>query len=451
MINWRKGAEHRVEITGLSHEGSGVGRVEGRVVFVPDTMPGDVACVRLVDVKKRLAHGELKEILEASADRKEASCPHAKLCGGCQLQTMDYAAQLRLKRQQVKDALERIGKLDVNVLPTLGMENPYHYRNKAQIPFGKQENKLVMGFYQKGSHEIVDLETCEIQHPLLVKLALELKKLVTKLGIEPYDRQTEQGVLRHTVIRVSFSEQKLMLILVTRTSDFGQKKELIKELRQAVPELVSVVQNINPSVGNMILGRETKLLWGEDYLQDRIGELNYAISPGSFFQVNPKQTKVLYDLVKEGLSLTGRETILDLYCGAGTIGLYLASEARQVIGVESFATAVADARYNAERNGIKNATFHVGKAERLVPNLMQKEDDIEAVIVDPPRQGCDPALLETLVTSKVPKIVYVSCNPATLARDLSYLATNGYEIGEVQPVDMFPWTSHVETVTLLVR
>lgn len=446
MGKWQVGEEHIVSITGLTHEGAGVGRVEERVVFIPDALPGDRLRMRLVHIKERLAYGEIIEILEASPDRVEPSCPHALLCGGCQLQHLDYAAQLRWKRQLVHDALERIGKLEVDVLPVKGMDNPYQYRNKSQLPFGSQGGELVMGFFQKGSHTIVDLSSCEIQHPLITKLALTLKALVQKYGIEPYDEKEHTGVLRHAVIRVSFSEEKLMLILVTRTPELKEQTRLIQELREAIPELVSIAHNINPSVTNVILGRETKILWGEAYLLDSIGHLNYAISPGSFFQVNPIQTKVLYDLIRERMPGTGTETILDLYCGAGTIGLYLAGNVKKVVGVETFAAAVEDARYNARLNGIDNAEFHVGKAEEQVPKLLKKNRKIDGVVLDPPRKGCEASLLDTIVAAQVPTIVYVSCNPSTLARDLSYLAERGYQVGGVQPVDLFPWTRHTEAV-----
>ncbi len=451
MATWKVGEEHIIEITGLTHEALGVGRVDGRVVFVPETIPGDQIKTRLVHLKERLGYGELVDILSPSVDRRSPSCPHAKNCGGCQLQHMDYQGQLSWKREQVVDAMRRIGKLDVEVLPVLGMDEPYHYRNKAQLPLGTRQSELVMGFFQKGSHDIVDLQTCEIQHPLITKLALALKRIVPDLGIEPYDEVNHTGVLRHAVIRASFSEETLMLVLVTRTRNLLAQEQLITGLAQEVPELISIAHNVNPRVTNVILGSETKIIWGEPYLMDSIGHLRCAISPGSFFQVNPSQTKVLYDLVRVGMELKGTETILDLYCGAGTIGLYLASEAREVIGVETFVGAVEDARHNAKLNGISGAQFHVGKAEELLPSLVQRHKRIDGVIVDPPRKGCDRSLLETLVTTRVPRICYVSCNPSTLARDLSYLADQGYKVGAIQPVDMFPWTRHVECVVLITR
>lgn len=445
------GEEFTVEITDLTHEGSGVARVDGRVIFIPDSLPGDLVKMRIIKLKKRLAFGELLEIIEVSPDRINPSCIQAKTCGGCQFQHLKYSAQLDWKKQQVQDAMERIGKLDVEVLPTLGMENPYHYRNKAQMPFGLENGQLILGFFKGGSHEIVDVETCEIQHPLITKLALILKRIVVDLKIEPYDRAKHKGILRHAVIRVSFAEEKLMLILVTNTHDLPHKEQLIKRLTNEVPELVSVIHNVNSQKTNVVMGRKTEILWGKSHLIDTIGHLSYAISPRSFFQVNPLQTEVLYDLVRDQMHLGGEGVILDLYCGAGTIGLYLAANAKRIIGVESFADAVKDANYNAELNGIKNAIFLVGKAENELPKIMENYCDVSAVVVDPPRKGCDAKLLETLNKAKVPQIVYVSCNPSTLARDLAVLVEGGYSIDSVQPVDMFPWTSHVECVVLMSR
>ena len=451
MSNWRVGAEHELEITGLTHEGLGVGRVDSRVVFTPQAIPGDRVQVRIVHVKERLAYGGLLSIVEKSPDRREPSCPHAPLCGGCQLQHMDYPAQLQWKRQQVQDALERLGGLEVEVLPTIGMDEPYHYRNKAQLPLGRQGRNVVMGFFQRGSHAIVDLSGCEIQHPLITRLALAVKTAVRDLGIEPYDEVRHSGVLWHAVIRVSFAHSRLMLVLVTRTRELPRAQELIARLTGEIPELASVVHNINPQVTNVILGRETNVLWGDEYLLDAIGHVRYAVSPLSFFQVNPIQTKVLYDLVQERLHLSGRETVLDLYCGAGTIGLYLAARAKKVIGVETVVPAVEDARRNAKLNGITNAEFHAGRAEEVLPRLSREHAAVDAAIVDPPRKGCEAAVLEALAEAGVPALVYVSCKPATFARDLSRLTGLGYKAGPIQPVDMFPWTSHVECVVLMSK
>ena len=449
MGKLKKGQRFSVRIDGLSHGAEGVGRINEKVVFVPEAIPGDTAQVQLVHVKDRFAHAVLEDIIDPSPDRIIPSCPHAQECGGCQLQHMSYDAQLQWKRQQVQDAVERIGHLKVPVLPTKGMDTPFGYRNKAQFPLGRDGGQVVMGFFRRGTHNIVDLTQCEVQHPLITRLALQVKETVERLGIEPYDEIAHTGVLRHAVIRVSFSENKLMLVLVTKTKEIPHLDSLIQELVETVPELVSVAQNINPKVTNVIFGPETHLLWGETHLMERIGRMVYAISPRSFFQVNSTQTKVLYDLVKEYADLQGHETVLDLYCGTGTIGLYLAQEAKQIIGVETIQDAVHDAKRNAALNGIDNGRFIHGKAEEVVPKLVQDLGKIDCVILDPPRKGCEQVVLDTLAEAKVRQVVYVSCNPATLARDLAHLAAREYKVGSVQPVDLFPWTRHVECVVMM--
>lgn len=448
MPEWKVGEQFTVEITGLSHEGAGVGRVDGRVVFIPGSLPGDMIRMALTEVKRRFAQGRLLEIIIASPQRIAPGCAQAPSCGGCQLQHLDYKAQLEWKRQLIQDAMQRIGGLDVPVLPTRGMDNPYFYRNKSQLPVGRQGDQAALGFFIKGSHEIVDLAECQIQHPLITKLALAVKEAVIDLKIEPYEWAGQSGTLRHVVIRASFAENKLMLILVTRTNELPRQEELVSRLTAEVPELVSIVHNVNHQAASIVLGRKTAVIWGESYLTETIGQLKYAISPQSFFQINSIQTKVLYDLVQRKMALTGTETILDLYCGAGTIGLYLAQNARKVIGVEAVAAAVRDARRNAELNGIDNARFIHGRAEEEVPKLISRYQ-VDAVVVDPPRQGCDGAVLQTLLAARIPKIVYVSCNPATLARDLAVLSQGGYMVGKIQPLDMFPWTSHVECTVLM--
>ncbi len=440
-----------VEITDLNHAGDGVGRIGRTAVFVPQTVPGDTASVEIVGKRSNFWVGRLVEIKQASPDRIDPPCPHASSCGGCQLQHMRYQAQLRWKQGQVEQALRRIGSLHVEVAPVLGMERPAHYRSRAQLPLGGSPGHLVMGFFRRGTHEIVDMHECMVQHPLMVKLALAVREIIEQSGLPPYDEVLHRGVFRHAVIRASFSEKKLMLVLVTRTESIPLQDEIVDRLGEAVPELVSIAQNVNPKVTNVIFGDRTRIVWGDHYIYEQIGELRYAISPRSFFQVNPVQTKALYDRVRQLADLTGCETVLDLYCGTGTIGLYLAKGAERVIGVETVPDAVADARYNAEINGIVQAEFVQGSAEEVVPRLVRQLGRIDTAIVDPPRRGCEVVVLDSLVKANVPKIIYVSCNPATLARDLAYLAQHGYAAGQVQPVDMFPWTSHVECVTLMSR
>lgn len=447
----RIGKAYQIEITDLTHDGEGIGRVDDFAVFVPEALPGDVVLGRVISTKKTYARALIEKILTESEQRIKPFCPQAESCGGCQLAYMGYEYQLAWKQKRVQDAIRRIGRIEAEVLPIIGMDNPEGYRNKSQFPVGLQDNRLVMGFYQKRSHNIVDTDYCRIQHPLINKAAKVVKQALIDLNIEPYNEQNHTGVVRHAVIRTSFSRKTLMVIFVTRTNEFPHQGELVAELTKKLPELTSIYQNVNPKVTNVIFGYESRLLWGEAYLLDQIGDLEFAISPRSFFQVNPHQTKVLYDLAKETAGLTGKETVWDLYCGIGTIGLYLASDAEKVIGVETVPEAVEDARFNADLNGIRHAEFYTGKAEDLAPKLLDQGLKPDVVIVDPPRRGCDPSLLETIQKVQVPKVVYVSCNPSTLARDLGILVEAGYRVESVQPVDMFPDTSHVECVTLMSK
>lgn len=444
-----KGETYQIEITDLTHDGEGIGRVDDFAVFVPEALPGDVVLGKVISTKKTYARALIEKTFKNSDQRIAPVCPKAESCGGCQLAYMGYEHQLAWKQRKVQDVLKRIGKLDAEVLPIIGMERPEGYRNKSQFPVGLVDNRLVIGFYQKRSHNIVDTDYCRLQHPLINKAARVVKQALIDLKIEPYNEKDHLGVVRHAVIRTSFSRHTLMLIFVTRTKELPHRDKLIEVLTAELPELTSIYQNINSQVTNVIFGTESRLLWGEPYLFDQIGDLEFAISPRSFFQVNPIQTKVLYDLAKEAAGLTGRETVWDLYCGIGTIGLYLASDAAKVIGVETVPEAVEDARYNAVLNGIDNAEFYTGKAEELAPKLLDKGLKPDVIVVDPPRRGCDSGLLETIQSVQVPKVVYVSCNPSTLARDLGMLKEAGYRVESVQPVDMFPDTRHVETVVLL--
>lgn len=447
----KQGETYRIEIIDLAHDGEGVGRVDGFTVFVPEALPGDVVAARVISVKKTYARALIEKILVRSGQRIIPACPKAEWCGGCQLAHMDYSHQLAWKEKHVREALARLGKIEAKVLPIIGMENPDAYRNKAQFPVGVAAGNLAMGFYQKRSHQIVDTDYCRIQHPLINKGMRTVKQALMDLGIEPYNETAHTGTVRHAVFRASFSNNTLMIIFVTCADDLPQQDQLIARLRSELSELASVYQNVNPKVTNVIFGPKSKLLWGEPYIVDQIGELKFAISPRSFFQVNPVQTKILYDLVKNAAALTGRETVWDLYCGIGTIGLYLAADAARVVGVESVDEAVADAHCNAELNGIDHARFYVGKAEELASWLLQEGLHPDVVVVDPPRKGCDPGLLATIKTVEVPRLIYVSCNPATLARDLAILTEYGYQVEYVQPVDMFPDTAHIETVVLMSR
>jgi 23S rRNA (uracil1939-C5)-methyltransferase len=438
----------QLKIEGQSHTGDGIGRVNGFAVFVPQAVAGERVEAKVTKVKKTYAHARLQKVIEESPDRAQAPCEVYEACGGCQLQHLSYPAQLRMKRQQVIDSFQRIGGLsDVEVLPVIGMKEPWAYRNKAQVPFGWQKGQVVGGFYAPQSHRIVDIDMCLIQHPDNDRVVSVVKKMARELGIPPYQEKSHRGCLRHVMARIGVHTGELMVVLVTNGRDIPHRKALVEQLRQAFPNLRSVIQNIHTRRTNVILGKENRVLWGQPVIHDYIGPVKFAISPHSFFQVNPVQTEVLYEQVRRYAALTGKETIVDAYCGIGTIGLYLAGHAAKIYGVESVPEAVEDARHNAEMNGIDHTVFETGAAEEVMPRWLKEGIRPDVIIVDPPRKGCAPELLDAAVEMGPRRLVYVSCNPSTLARDAKYLAEKGYITHEVQPVDMFPHTSHVECVT----
>ncbi|MCZ8519744.1 MULTISPECIES: 23S rRNA (uracil(1939)-C(5))-methyltransferase RlmD [Paenibacillus] len=457
-----KNEDYTADIVGIGHEGEGVGRVNGYTLFVPGALPGEKVRLKVVKVKKQYGYAKLLDVLEASPDRIDAPCPIYKQCGGCQLQHLSYEAQMRWKRQLVIDNLTRIGKLQVVgereegilVHPTLGMSDPWRYRNKAQVPIGlaeTEEGGLVGGFYAQGSHRIIDMEACLIQHENNDAVVGAVKKIARELGIRPYSEETGRGLLRHVIARYGFNTGEIMVVLVTSGRDLPHADKLTGLIRRDVPGVTSIVQNINTRQTNVIFGDETRTLWGSDVIYDTIGEIRFAISARSFYQVNPVQTEVLYGKALEYAALTGRETVIDAYCGIGTISLFLAQRADQVYGVEIVPEAIEDARANARLNGIRNAAFEAGPAEVVIPAWRAKGIAPDVIVVDPPRKGCDPALLETILAMRPERVVYVSCNPSTLARDLRVLEDGGYRTVQVQPVDMFPHTVHVESVAVLVR
>ncbi|WP_124728201.1 23S rRNA (uracil(1939)-C(5))-methyltransferase RlmD [Staphylospora marina] len=447
----KEGQVISLSVTGLSHDGNGVGKYEDFAVFVPFAVPGEFVRVRITQVKKTWARGKLLEVLEPHPDRTEPKCAVFEACGGCQSQHLTYEAQLRHKWKQVKDCFGRIaGMDDVVIHPVIGMEDPWRYRNKSQVPFGVSGGRVVAGFYRPGTHEIVDMESCLIQHATNDRVVRAVKELVRELRIPVYNEQTHRGVLRHVMARSATTGQ-LMVVLVTNGPELPKKRRLVDGLVKRLPDLTSLVQNINERRTNVILGPENRVLWGEDCIIDRIGHVEFTISPHSFFQVNPMQTRVLYDQVVKLAALTGEETVIDAYCGTGTIALYLANRAKRVLGVEIVPEAIRDARRNAERNGIRHVRFETGAAEDVMPRWLEEGIRPDVIVVDPPRKGCDPKLLETAVNMRPKRIIYVSCNPATLARDAKRLLELGYPTVEVQPVDMFPQTGHVECVAWMRR
>lgn len=446
-----KNTYYDVTFEDLTHDGAGVAKIEGFPIFVPNGLPDEKAKIKVTKVKKGYGFGRLIELYEKSKFRVEAPCPIFKECGGCQLQHVSYEGQLVAKQKQVQEVLTRIGKLEnVKVHSVLGMENPWRYRNKAQVPVAEREGGLVAGFYQQRSHEIIDMEACLIQQEKNDQVIQTVKRICEKNGVNAYDEKNHKGTLRHIMARYGLVTGEIMVVLVTRTKELPQKDIIISDIISQLPGVKSIVQNSNPKQTNVIFGNETKVLWGEEYIYDNIGEIKFAISARSFYQVNPEQTKVLYDKALEYAELTGEETVIDAYCGIGTISLFLAKNAKKVYGVEIVPEAIEDAKRNAALNGIQNAEFAVGEAEVVIPNWYKDGIKADVIVVDPPRKGCDEALLQTILKMKPKRVVYVSCNPATLARDLRILEDGGYKTTEVQPVDMFPHTVHCEAVANLV-
>ena len=440
-----------IKIHGLGSSGEGVGKLDGLTVFVEGALPGEEVLAEIVTRKKNYAVARLVEVVKKSSERVEPFCPLYKECGGCQLQHLSYPAQLKWKRQQVVDAVERIGKLGgVEVFDTLGMENPLRYRNKMQFPVGTGDKglgtrELQIGCYARGSHKIIDAPACMIQNVGNDKILAAVRNVAKKFNLQPYDEDTHKGFLRHVMGRVG-SDGELMIVLVTATKNFPNEKNFVRALRNELPEVTSIQQNVQTFHNNVILGRDTKVLFGKPTIHDKIGGLSFNISARSFFQVNTAQAEVLYKTARDFAELRGHEMVIDAYCGTGTISLFVAKKARKVIGVEVVSSAIADAKKNARENNIRNAEFIVGDVVKVLPKI----SDADIVIVDPPRAGCDKKVLETFAAMRPDKIIYVSCNPATLARDLNILDALGYRTKKIQPVDMFPFTSHVESVAQIL-
>lgn len=445
-------------ITGMTAEGNGVGRFEeegpgGLAVFVPFTAVGDRILCHIVKVEKNLAFGRLEQLEEASDDRKqgEPDCSAFGRCGGCAFRHISYEAELRYKWQRVADALQRIGGFSLEPQPIRGCASPERYRNKAQYPIAQGEHRLLAGFYAPRSHRIVEQRDCLLQ-PEGFRDALEaVLRWAKKAGVPGYDEAANTGLLRHVYIRQAEATGEVMVCLVCTSGKLPQTKELIAALREAVPGLASLVVNVNKRATNVILGENEFTLWGKDAIVDELCGLRFRLSPRSFYQVNRRQAEELYRLAGEEAGLTGKEILLDLYCGTGTIGLTMAERAAQIIGVEAVAPAVEDARRNAEENGIQNARFLCADAGEAAAQLEAEGIRPDVVVLDPPRKGCAEAVVETVARMRPDRVVYVSCDPATLARDLRRFDEQGYAVQRVTPVDMFPRTAHVECVVLMTK
>ena len=455
-----------VRVEQIGSEGEGIAKVEGYTLFIKDAVVGDEVKVKVIKTKKNYGYARLLEIITPSESRVTPRCEVARQCGGCQIQQLSYEKQLEYKQQKVKDCFRRIGGFEhINMEPIVGMENPYHYRNKSQFPVGKnKEGEIVTGFYAGRTHSIIDHSSCHIGATMNEKILDVVKEYMKEYGVEPYNEETHSGLVRHILIRIGFVTGEVMVCLVINGTKLPASEVLVKRLSEITKvvdheaegiklakerKVVSVCLNVNKERTNVILGNKVIPLYGEPHITDYIGDVKYQISPLSFYQVNPVQTKKLYDLTLDYANLSGNEVVWDLYCGIGTISLFLAQKAKQVYGVEIIPQAIEDANHNARINGFTNAEFFVGAAEDVLPQKY-KEEHIYAdvIVVDPPRKGCDETLLDTIVAMNPKRVVYVSCDPATLARDAKYLSERSYEVVKVRPVDQFPHSTHVECVTL---
>ncbi len=455
-----KNLKYILKIDGMGYQGEGIGKINGFTVFVSGALPGEKVNIKVIKVNKSFAFGKLFHVIEPSSERVNPSCPIYKRCGGCQLQHMSYRAQLNFKKNRVKDCLERIGKFQVaetisenglKLYDTIGMKNPYRYRNKVQLPVGRFNSKLKIGFYANRSHDIIDMDSCLIQNESADEAVKFIREWIEKYNIPVYDEKAGRGIVRHIMIRKAFTTGEIMVVIVTYGSKLPAKDEFIEILTGNISHIVSIIQNINDKKTNVVLGQKSITLWGKDSISDYIDNFKFNISPLSFFQVNPLQTRVLYHKALEYAGLTGNEIVFDAYCGTGTISLFLSQKAKKVYGVEIIEAAVENARINAAENGIHNVEFITGKSEEIIPRLIEQGTRADVVVVDPPRKGCVAALLHSIADMAPRTIVYVSCDPATLARDLAILRDLGYVAEKVQPVDMFPETAHVECVVKLKR
>ena len=452
-MEFRKNDLVTLEIEDCGIDGEGIGKADGFTVFVKDAVIGDTVTAKIIKAKKNYGYGRLMEVLKPSPYRVEPKCEFARQCGGCQLQALSYDQQLVFKTNKVKGHLERIGGFtDIPMEPIIGMDELFHYRNKAQFPVGRnKEGKIVTGFYAGRTHNIIENRDCALGVAENKEVLDRVIAHMEKYGIEPYNEATGKGLVRHVLIRYGYFTKEVMVCLILNGNKLPKEEQLVKSLCE-IPGMTSITINVNKKHSNVILGEEIRLLWGQEYITDRIGDISYRISPLSFYQVNPMQTQKLYAKALEYADLHGQETVWDLYCGIGTISLFLAQKAKFVRGVEIVPAAIENAKENAKLNGLENTEFFVGKAEEVLPREYKKNGVYaDVIVVDPPRKGCDETLLETMIEMNPERIVYVSCDSATLARDLKYLCERGYELRKVCPVDQFGMTVHVETVVLLSK
>ena len=452
-MEFRKNDMVTIRIEDCGIDGEGIGKADGFTVFVKDAVIGDTVRAKIMKAKKNYGYGRLMEVLEPSPYRTEPKCPYARQCGGCQIQALSYEQQLAFKEAKVRGHLERIGGFrEIPMEPIIGMENPYHYRNKAQFPVGRgKDGRIITGFYAGRTHSIIENRDCALGVAVNREVLDRVIAYMEKYHVEPYDEMTGKGLVRHILIRYGFFTGEVMVCVVVNGNKLPHSEVLVDTLRE-IAGMTSITLNENRSRSNVILGEKLYLLWGQTYITDKIGDISYQISPLSFYQVNPGQTQKLYAKALEYADLHGEETVWDLYCGIGTISLFLAQQAKFVRGVEIVPAAIEDAKRNAQLNGIHNVEFFTGKAEEVLPREYEKNGIYaDLIVVDPPRKGCDEVLLKTILKMQPKRVVYVSCDSATLARDLKYLCENGYRLERVCPVDQFAHTVHTENVAKLER
>ena len=449
MEQAKKNQCYTLPIEGYSSEGDGIARLNGMAIFVKGAIQGETCRIKLLKVGRTAAWGKVEEVIAPSPARIQPDCPHYPQCGGCALRHMSYAEELRFKRQRVEDALQRIGGLDIGVSAIHGADDPNRYRNKAQFPVSAK-NGVSVGFYRARSHDVIDVPDCLLQQSPANAAGRAVKAWMQKFGVSAYNEQEHTGLVRHVYARTN-RQGKSLICLLCNGKKLPREQELVDALRQAVPGVSGIVLGINTEKTNVILGKQYRTLWGEDFLHDRLCGLDFKLSVPSFFQVNPAQTEVLYRKAAEFAGLTGTENVVDLYCGTGTISLILAQQAGHVIGAEIVPSAIEDAKENARRNGLTNAEFICADAAEAAAELVRRELQPDVISVDPPRKGMSEEVIGYIVSMQPRRIVYVSCDPATLARDLKRFAEQGYKTERVEAVDMFPRTKHVETVVLMSR
>ncbi|SDN73870.1 23S rRNA (uracil(1939)-C(5))-methyltransferase RlmD [Alkalicoccus daliensis] len=454
QVTITKGQKFPLTIKRLGIDGEGVGFFKRQVVFVPGALPGEEIVCEAEKVSTKFATGKIVKIRKKSPDRTTPPCPVYEECGGCQLQHLTYEGQLREKKDIVRQAFERYTKIPLEKVKfpeTIGMEDPWRYRNKAQMQAGLAKDRVIAGLYARGSNRLLNIDECIVQHPQTDKVTNEVKEIAASLQIPIYKPNKNKGFLRTIVTRVAFETNEYQLVLVTAEREFPKKDLFIEEVRKRLPDVTSIVQNINPDKTPVIFGEETIVLDGKEKIHEKMDGISFDLSARAFFQLNPEQTKKLYDAAKKAAQLSGKEKVIDAYCGVGTIGLWVADKAKEIRGMDIVPAAIDDAKANAIRNEASNLHYETGRAEDVIPKWEQEGWKADVVIVDPPRTGLDAKLLYTLKRSKPRRIVYVSCNPSTLAKNVTELAEAGYKLVRLQPVDMFPQTAQVEAVATLIR